>query len=176
MNAIEQVPDIDYRAMAQIARHIITARDARPGVLARDLRMNQDRVEHLLTLLETAWGVIDRSGPHAARKIVIHRRHIDHVVDTITKCHGVPPMRHPFAHLAMPALSAVHQDIARLVALGYRNGQIAEELGIGVETVKSHLRHIFQVLGVSTRTTMVTRSFLTGVFGGVPQRNGESHA
>jgi non-specific serine/threonine protein kinase len=43
-------------------------------------------------------------------------------------------------------------QIARLVALGRSNREIAEELVVGVRTVETHLEHIFRKLAVQTRT------------------------
>jgi DNA-binding NarL/FixJ family response regulator len=42
--------------------------------------------------------------------------------------------------------------ILALVARGWRNATIASELFISVKTVETHLSHIFDKLGVSTRT------------------------
>ena len=42
-------------------------------------------------------------------------------------------------------------QVARLAADGKHNPQIAAELGISKETVKSHLRDVFQVLYINSR-------------------------
>ncbi len=49
-------------------------------------------------------------------------------------------------------LSPREQEVLALVAEGLTNAQIAQRLMIGEETVKFHLRNIYQKLGVSTRT------------------------
>jgi len=49
-------------------------------------------------------------------------------------------------------LSPREREVLALVAEGLTNSQIAERLFISRETVKFHLRNIFQKLGVSTRT------------------------
>lgn len=43
-----------------------------------------------------------------------------------------------------------------LVASGMTNRQIAEELLISAETVKTHVRHIFTKLGVGNRMQIAT--------------------
>jgi non-specific serine/threonine protein kinase len=43
-------------------------------------------------------------------------------------------------------------QIARLVALGRSNREVAEELVVGVRTVETHLEHIFRKLAVQTRS------------------------
>jgi len=49
-------------------------------------------------------------------------------------------------------LSPREREVLALVAEGLTNAQIAQRLMIGEETVKFHLRNIYQKLGVSTRT------------------------
>ncbi len=49
-------------------------------------------------------------------------------------------------------LSPREREVLALVAEGLTNSQIAERLVISTETVKFHLRNIYQKLGVSTRT------------------------
>ncbi len=49
-------------------------------------------------------------------------------------------------------LTRRERQIARLVALGRSNREVAEELVVGVRTVETHLEHIFRKLAVQTRT------------------------
>ena len=49
-------------------------------------------------------------------------------------------------------LTKQEQVVLRLVARGWRNARIAEELFISPRTVESHLCRIFSKLGVSSRT------------------------
>jgi DNA-binding NarL/FixJ family response regulator len=52
--------------------------------------------------------------------------------------------------------------LLRLLAAGHTNTQIARRLGISEGTVRSHLEHIYERLGVSNRTAAVTRAFPIG--------------
>ncbi|MCS5734411.1 response regulator transcription factor [Herbiconiux sp. CPCC 203386] len=59
---------------------------------------------------------------------------------------------------AIPALSGRELEVLRLVAAGRSNPEIARALFIGEATVKTHLQHVFEKLGVSDRTRAVTRA------------------
>lgn len=52
-------------------------------------------------------------------------------------------------------LSPREREIARLVAAGYTNGEIAQALGISAWTVATHLRRVFGKLNVRSRAHMV---------------------
>jgi len=52
-------------------------------------------------------------------------------------------------------LSPREREVARLVAEGYTNGEIAEVLGISSWTVATHLRRVFGKLNVHSRAHMV---------------------
>jgi DNA-binding CsgD family transcriptional regulator len=62
--------------------------------------------------------------------------------------------RHP-----VPRLTPRQNDLLRLLAAGHTNSQIARRLGISEGTVRTHLEHIYDKLGVSSRTAAVTRAF-----------------
>ncbi len=51
-------------------------------------------------------------------------------------------------------LSACEREVARLVAKGYSNDEVARQLGKSVLTVKKQLRAIFQKLQVPTRARL----------------------
>ncbi len=55
----------------------------------------------------------------------------------------------------LPELSAREREVVELVVEGLRNKDVAERLGISEKTVKTHLTHVYQRLGVSTRSDMI---------------------
>ena len=52
-------------------------------------------------------------------------------------------------------LSAREQQVMRLLALGYTNPEIAEQLHISVRTVESHRAHVMRKLSLSSRAELV---------------------
>ena len=54
-------------------------------------------------------------------------------------------------------------EVLGLVSRGMSNGDIAQELFIGEATVKTHLLHVFDKLGVSDRTAAVTTAMRAGI-------------
>ena len=51
-------------------------------------------------------------------------------------------------------LTPQERNVARLVATGLTNREIAGRLFVTTNTVETHLRHIFQKLGVTSRTQL----------------------
>lgn len=58
---------------------------------------------------------------------------------------------------ALGSLTERQRDVVKQVALGKDNQQVAEELGISVLTVKTHLKTIFQSLDVQHRTELAAK-------------------
>jgi RNA polymerase sigma factor (sigma-70 family) len=52
------------------------------------------------------------------------------------------------------SLSAREQEVAALACLGYTNKQIASQLGVSAETVKTHLHHALTKFNLRTRTEL----------------------
>jgi len=61
------------------------------------------------------------------------------------------PVTHP-----VDALTPREREVARLMARGLTNPQIAEELGIGFGTAKTHVSQVIAKLGVTTREEATT--------------------
>ncbi|WP_159605595.1 response regulator [Agromyces humi] len=75
----------------------------------------------------------------------------------------VSRVRADAASAAPPALSPRELQVLTLVADGCSNPEIARELYIGEATVKTHLLHVFEKLGVNDRTRAVTRAMELGL-------------
>lgn len=64
---------------------------------------------------------------------------------------------------SLPLLSQRELKVLKLIALGYSNQQIADEMFISLHTVKTHARRINVKLCVERRTQAVAKAKLLGV-------------
>jgi DNA-binding NarL/FixJ family response regulator len=71
--------------------------------------------------------------------------------------------RHPRRPAGEAALSPREREVLRLVAAGRTNTQIAEDLGIGAETVKTLVARVFAKLGVRRRAEAVSAAHDRGL-------------
>jgi DNA-binding NarL/FixJ family response regulator len=70
----------------------------------------------------------------------------------------------PVPPQAVDELTARELDIFRLIAEGLSNGEISERLFIGDTTVKTHVTHILQKLGLRDRVQAVVLAYQTALF------------
>jgi len=70
----------------------------------------------------------------------------------------------PVPGMAAP-LSTRELEVLTLMASGHPNRAIAEKLFITVDTVKRHVTHVFEKLGVANRTQAVARARELGLLG-----------
>jgi len=62
-----------------------------------------------------------------------------------------------------PALTARETTVLEMLIEGWRNTDIARELGITERTVKFHVSGLFTKLGVQTRTQVVAKALREGL-------------
>ncbi len=63
-----------------------------------------------------------------------------------------------------PCLTTRETEVVRLVARSFSNKAIAHELGISPRTVEGHLNHVYEKLGVTSRTELVHFALATTLF------------
>jgi two-component system, NarL family, nitrate/nitrite response regulator NarL len=62
-----------------------------------------------------------------------------------------------------PALTQREQEILKLIAAGKSLPEIAKELFLGLTTVKTHVQHLYDKLGVSDRAAAVASAMRRGL-------------
>ena len=102
---------------------------------------------------------------------VKHMRHPD-LIGLAARMHVIMPRKHsaaPYVRIELSRvlagkesvpvfkLSQAEQRVAMLVATGLRNEEVAAQLSLSVHTVRSHLRQVFEKLGVSHRGQLAAK-------------------
>ena len=72
------------------------------------------------------------------------------------------PSRAHLPGLVIP-LSERELEVLRLLAAGEQNQEIADQLYLALNTVKKHVTHIFEKLGVANRTEAAARARQLGL-------------
>ena len=137
-------------------------------VMRRILETHPDARVILVSINETAedihramqagaWGYIPKSSEKDA---------IVHAIRTVAA--GDQFLSQEFARRltereATPTLSPRETDVLRLIASGLANKEIATQLALSEATVKTHVRHILDKLGVPDRTRAATLAIERGL-------------
>ena len=85
-----------------------------------------------------------------ARGYVLKARDAEHLIQTVRLVAG--------GDRKAETLTAREVEVLQLLAFGHTNKDIAEQLYISPDTVKTHLEHIFEKLGTSDRTAAVAEA------------------
>ncbi len=177
-------PDIDVVGEASDGREGVgRAAELAPDVVLMDLRMPvMDGVEAtalivatdgprvlVLTTYDTDADIL-RAVEAGATGYLLKDTPRDELVEAVRAAsRGETVLAPPLAAKLMrqvrsnDQLTAREVEVLSLVSRGMSNGDIAKELFIGEATVKTHLLHVFDKLGVSDRTAAVTTAMRLGV-------------
>jgi DNA-binding NarL/FixJ family response regulator len=138
---------------------IIAIRDESPNASIIVLTTYGGDVQVLRALKAGARGYVLKGHVHKA------------LMDTIRAVHAgekriSPEVAAALAdHAGEEELTAREIAVLRLIALGNANKEIAAQLRISDETVKSHVTNILEKLGVNDRTHAVTTALRRGIIG-----------
>jgi DNA-binding NarL/FixJ family response regulator len=70
----------------------------------------------------------------------------------------------PAPPIELDELTARERDVLRLIAQGFSNGEIGQELYISETTVKTHVTHVLQKLNLRDRVQAVVLCYQSGLF------------
>lgn len=62
----------------------------------------------------------------------------------------------------MESLTPREREVVTLIARGFKYREVAEELGISQKTLETHMKHVFDKLGVASRSEVTRIAFETG--------------
>jgi DNA-binding NarL/FixJ family response regulator len=108
--------------------------------------LKDDPPEHLIAAIRTVAAGDALLSPAVTKRVI---RQFSRIPRT------VPPR-------GFADLTSREQDVFRLVAHGLSNAEIGRQLFIGEATVKTHVTHILQKLGLRDRVQMVVLAYRTG--------------
>jgi len=112
---------------------------------------------------------IQRALAAGARSYILKTMPPQEMVEVIRRVHAgrkyIPPdvAAHLADHLGDQPLTDRELEVLRLVMDGNRNREIADCLSISEETVKAHVKHVFEKLGAADRTQAVTIALRRGL-------------
>jgi DNA-binding NarL/FixJ family response regulator len=160
--------------------------ELKPDVVVLDVRMDDlDGIEATKQIREASpeTGVVILTGHEedrvvleavraGARGYVLKARDAEHLVNTVRLVASGNMVIDPDAagavadqldgedgrHGSLGDLTKRELEVLRFLAMGHTNRQIAEQLFISPDTVKTHLEHIYQKLGTPDRTAAVAEA------------------
>ena len=103
-------------------------------------------------------GAVRKALPAAEYRAALARGNTMDRAEAIAFALGESPRPEPATRRGGPRLTRREQDVAALVAQGMSNSQIAASLVISVRTVETHVGHIMDKLGCSTRAQIAAWS------------------
>jgi len=179
---LERQPDLKVVAEAGCGREVMES-DVVADVYILDLRMpDGDGLQTIKALIDRDPGVkvlvlttydneedIFQALESGARGYLLKDTTREELVQAIRQIHQGG--RHLSPHVASrladrlirPKLSPREMDVLRLVCRGRTNKEMAAAMFIAEETVKSHMKALFQKLGVHDRAEAVTVSMQRGL-------------
>jgi two-component system response regulator NreC len=110
--------------------------------------------------------VVDTELLAAIRAVAVGRTFMDHSMDSSQAQEALRPKRATAgAPGAMTLLSRREREVLGLVAGGYTNREVADELGLGVKSVETYRSRVMEKLSLRSRSDLVRFALECGILG-----------
>jgi DNA-binding NarL/FixJ family response regulator len=136
------------------------------GELVREMRANGKLVPVVLMTANAHRGFNEVAREVGAQGSVLKTGSVDDLLSALRRVlcgERITDVRHPRRPDGQAALSRREREVIRLVAKGSTNREIAAELGIADETVKTLVARVFAKLGTRRRAEAVAAAHERGV-------------
>jgi DNA-binding NarL/FixJ family response regulator len=140
--------------------------DTRGTELVRELRTKGFSAPAVLMTANSQRGFNEAAREAGAQGTVLKTGKVEELLATLRAVTGGEQLfdvRHPKRPPGRGALSPREREVLRMVAAGATNREIASELGVGDETVKTLLARTFAKLGVRRRAEAVSAAHKRGL-------------
>ncbi|MDX6408887.1 MAG: hypothetical protein QOE13_1958 [Gaiellaceae bacterium] len=140
--------------------------DGRGTELVRELRRKGVSAPAVLMTANEESGFNEAAREAGAQGTVLKTGSADELMRALRRVHEgevAYDERHPRRAVGKTALSPRERQVLGLVASGSTNQQIAQQLGVGAETVKTLLARTFSKLGVRRRAEAVSAAHELGL-------------
>jgi DNA-binding NarL/FixJ family response regulator len=140
--------------------------DQRGTELVRELRRRGHAVPAVLMTANAERGFNEAAREAGAQGSVLKTGRVEDVIAALRAVHGGGEAfdpRHPPRPADEVRLSPREREVLKLVAAGSTNRQIASELGVSDETVKTLVGRVFSKLGVRRRAEAVANAHERGL-------------
>lgn len=149
--------------VVQVARSVMRRFEIRPENLQRTLHMPYPVAVIALDRL-AGWGIVTAATGAPRRLVLVRPEHEPDVVQALRDHGGVVPDPNPLASLLVPAVSSRQREVLQLIADGLSFDEIAAELHMSHNTVKTHARRLYFLIGARrSLANLVHLAHLKGV-------------
>ena len=109
--------------------------------------LKRTRAEELVDAVRTVSAGDELPARHATERLIAE----------VSSRHGARPSS------AFDSLTDREAEVLALAARGLSNLEIAEALGVSIQTIKTHLKHVYMKLGVHDRVQAVIAAYEAGL-------------
>jgi DNA-binding CsgD family transcriptional regulator len=161
--AVTEMPEAPLDWLIFAARYVLRRVHVHPRHLRHDLSATYVQATILLDEL-TEWRIVAADRGPMGRVVCVALRHADHVTQVLREHAGVVPDPNPLVSLLLPPATGRQRHVLQLVAEGKSRQQMAAELHLSENTIKTHVRRLYRLLDAhGSSANLVHQAHLKGL-------------